>query len=131
MVVTLAGQRLHLVLPPDLRAASQARCAISAWATANALAETDVDCLRLIVTELVTNAVVHAGTFLTLCVTLQDAVVWTSVRDHDVSADPCLGVSTEGESGRGLLLVDALAHAWGVAHDPDGKTIWAEVALAG
>ncbi|WP_328468305.1 ATP-binding protein [Streptomyces sp. NBC_00448] len=35
----------------------------------------------------------------------------------------------EAESGRGLLLVQALARAWGVSSREVGKTVWAEVAL--
>ncbi|EYT83913.1 regulatory protein, partial [Streptomyces sp. Tu 6176] len=38
------------------------------------------------------------------------------------------GPSTEAESGRGLLLVEALADRWGVQpYPPGGKTVWAEI----
>lgn len=37
----------------------------------------------------------------------------------------------EAESGRGLILVEALAERWGVTHGPPpGKTVWAEVSMA-
>ncbi|WP_324614629.1 ATP-binding protein [Streptomyces sp. NRRL WC-3618] len=37
--------------------------------------------------------------------------------------------SAESESGRGLLLVQELSHAWGITERTIGKTIWAEVSL--
>ncbi|RCG20739.1 ATP-binding protein [Streptomyces diacarni] len=43
-----------------------------------------------------------------------------------------LPVGPDAESGRGLLLVEALAERWGVTHGPfPCKTVWAEVALVG
>ncbi|WP_302622452.1 ATP-binding protein [Streptomyces sp. WMMB 322] len=39
-------------------------------------------------------------------------------------------LAPDAESGRGLLLVDSLAHRWGVSpRDPSGKTVWAELSL--
>ena len=32
-------------------------------------------------------------------------------------------------SGRGLRLIAAVARAWGIDYGPDGKTVWAELAL--
>jgi hypothetical protein len=52
-----------------------------------------------------------------------------SVRDWSVTP-PVLRHPEPTESrGRGLLLVGALARHWGVEPGPDGKTVWAELAL--
>ncbi|MFF4283059.1 ATP-binding protein [Streptomyces kronopolitis] len=82
--------------------------------------------------ELVTNAVqataaggpdigvrfVWAGVRLRLEV--RDASDELPVRNEAEEDDEC---------GRGLVLVDALAHGWGVVRDAIGKTVWAEVVV--
>lgn len=53
----------------------------------------------------------------------------TDTRDDELPAPPRLP-SPEAESGRGLLLVDALADRWGVTPGPPPrKTVWAELTL--
>jgi hypothetical protein len=83
---------------------------------------------RLIVSELVTNALVHAGTAFTVTIDVgQDAVV---LRVADGSAvPPVLGtLGVEEPGGRGLGIVAALAGAWGVTTEPGGgKSVWASI----
>lgn len=94
--------------------------------------------VALVVTELATNAVRHARTpgrdfavRLTLAATAD--VVRIEVADALATKrlpDSPPTVSPEGESGRGLLLVDTLARHWGtVPRHPLGKTVWADVSL--
>jgi len=84
---------------------------------------------QLLVSELATNAVVHAGTEFSVTLRSGGSTVRVSVRD----ASPAPPVVRDGDptalSGRGLQLVDTIAVAWGVDDDPDGKTIWAELPL--
>lgn len=98
------------------------------WAERN-LRETAL----LLVSELVTNAVVHAQSEVRVNLTRpnesDDHSYVLRVEVHDSSqhlpSTDCLGAGTE--SGRGLVLVDALATRWGVTLEPNGKTVWFEL----
>jgi anti-sigma regulatory factor (Ser/Thr protein kinase) len=107
-----------------------ARLLIREWGLA-ALAS-DVE---ILVSELVTNAV-QATRALGQTVPvrlwlLADAarvliIIWDASPQLPVRA----GASTEAESGRGLLLVEALSHQWGTSAAPaGGKTVWALIAM--
>ncbi|OBQ47697.1 hypothetical protein A4U61_20640 [Streptomyces sp. H-KF8] len=63
----------------------------------------------------------------TLCVEVTD----TRTERRPVAGTPAPAPAPDGESGRGLLLVDALADDWGVLPRPTGpgKTVWAEYVL--
>ncbi|MBL1090177.1 ATP-binding protein [Streptomyces sp. NPDC001739] len=92
------------------------------------LAET----LILLISELVTNAVVHTGTAasLRMCFSGSGAVVGTvRVEVTDASARPPRQRHADGDdtNGRGLELVDGLADRWGWQPEGAGKRIWCEV----
>lgn len=84
----------------------------------------------VVVTELVTNAVEHANTMITLQLVRRPRYLHIAVRDG--SARPPEARLPEGdqlERGRGLLLVDSLAVDWGWMPTKDGKVVWATLAL--
>ncbi|RSM47281.1 ATP-binding protein [Amycolatopsis balhimycina DSM 5908] len=89
----------------------------------------------LVVTELVTNAYDHGRgpSEIRMAYTPQPCRVRVEVDDgcsaHPVVANPSL--TTPG--GRGMLMVEKLAAAWGVREhrETGGKTVWAEVACDG
>jgi CheY-like chemotaxis protein len=86
-----------------------------------------VDTVELLLTEMVTNAVVHAGSSTTVSVRLLEDHVHVEVHDRvDVTVQP-QRPSEDSESGRGLLLVDALARSWGSTRFADGKIVWFDV----
>nr|WP_240483694.1 ATP-binding protein [Streptomyces pathocidini] len=77
------------------------------------------DNTELVVSELVTNAVCHTDSESIACeLRLSGALLRLRV--------------TDGEGGRGLLLVEALSHAWGTASAPEGPghTVWVELPYA-
>lgn len=84
------------------------------------------DLAELIVTELVSNGVRHARTDLEVRVGLRHRQLHLSVRDGSPNL-PVRGATGEtlAESGRGLLVVEALTHRWGCTPVPDGKVVWA------
>lgn len=86
------------------------------------------DTVTLLVSELVTNAVVHAGSEVEVLVRLTPAAVRVEVSDaSDVSPVARLA-GEEDTSGRGLGLVESLARRWGIDPSPaGGKTVWFEV----
>ncbi|WP_217244896.1 ATP-binding protein [Streptomyces sp. AC602_WCS936] len=95
------------------------------------LAET----LVLLVSELVTNAVVHTGRSAVLRLVLPPAVteeageatVRLEVDDASDRAPVPRCVDGEETGGRGLALVDGLADRWGWSREGTGKRIWCEL----
>lgn len=88
-----------------------------------------------IIAELAANAALHGrvpGRDFRLTLTLQEATGTLRIEVTDTRGEklPVLGPAPAPgcESGRGLLLVVALADRWGTEpHEPVGKTIWAEL----
>ncbi|WP_405598924.1 ATP-binding protein [Streptomyces sp. NBC_01410] len=91
------------------------------------------DSAALIVAELTANAVTHArvqGRDFELRLTLWPLTLRIEVSDARGDREPIPRPPTpDEETGRGLLLVDALATKWGTADRIVGKTVWAELPL--
>jgi GAF domain-containing protein len=87
--------------------------------------EVMLDDALLLVSELVTNAVVHAGTELELRIDISPDVARIEVIDHGpgrpIRRDDHDDAS---EFGRGIFLLDALAQEWGTRHFAGGKSVW-------
>ena len=80
--------------------------------------------------ELVTNAVVHAGSDLWLRLELRADRLFISVRDASPRLLRTVTPDLEAEGGRGLWLVEQLARAWGVRPAPGGgKIVWCALSL--
>jgi anti-sigma regulatory factor (Ser/Thr protein kinase) len=93
------------------------------WDCANLISDAQV-----VVTELVTNAFVHAGTRCELRAGLTDRALRLQVTDYGPGMPDPQAADDRAEGGRGLLLVSALCVAWGVEALPDGgKVVWAEL----
>ncbi|MFF3760977.1 SpoIIE family protein phosphatase [Streptomyces sp. NPDC002185] len=88
-----------------------------------------VDDAVVLTSELVTNAVIHAGTAAEVLCLRSDDSVRIEVSDRypereiPVQGGRSLG-SPDRENGRGLLLCAALAHRWGVDYSPTRKHVW-------
>ncbi|HKD99334.1 MAG TPA: ATP-binding protein [Micromonosporaceae bacterium] len=124
-----AGQRhrrLHIHLAPVPAAAAQARALVD-LACANWGLDVDQHIARLVVSELVTNAIEHARTDLDVTVVYTGAHLIIQVRDRS-TAMPVMtaeGFGTDRSRGLGLLLVDAAVAGWGFHATETGKTVWA------
>ncbi|MHC3467181.1 SpoIIE family protein phosphatase [Streptomyces sp. 7R007] len=92
----------------------------------------DLDAVLLIVSELVTNALVHTDGRVRLDLTLVNHRLRVSVADSSprTPAKPT-SIGWEATGGRGILLVEAMSVAWGTVPVSGGKQVWAEVALSG
>jgi serine phosphatase RsbU (regulator of sigma subunit)/anti-sigma regulatory factor (Ser/Thr protein kinase) len=103
------------------------RTVLGGWEVADEVLED----ATLVVTELVANAVDHAGTPSTLTVRRGDGELHVRVRDTRPGPAPQLrAVDPHAPRGRGLQMVDALAAGWGVTPHDDGKTVWAVLPVA-
>ena len=125
-VVDGALQEISAHLPPQLDSPRIARRlvarALEEWDCAAAL-----DTVVLLVSEVVGNAVVHAGTEVQVAVRLLTHAIRIEVTDASPAQVRPQRVEADAESGRGLYLVERLAAAWGEEHTPEGKTVWFEV----
>lgn len=91
-----------------------------------------IDAAALIVSELVTNAILHAGTPAELRAQWCNGVLRLEVMDNAEGKPPHPRMAKPyDENGRGLFLVDALSTAWGVESTDRGKVVWAEVTSTG
>ncbi|MFD8820565.1 ATP-binding protein [Streptomyces sp. NPDC059627] len=83
---------------------------------------------ELLTSELVTNALVHTDREAVLTAVVEPGQLRVEVRDF-VSRRPriCAPDTDDGTHGRGLVLVDAFADAWGVQAHEVGKSVWFEL----
>lgn len=86
--------------------------------------------LATVVSEVVTNAILHARTTFCVTVTVEEKAIRVDV--HDGSADiPVRKLyDPTAATGRGLQIIDAMADRWGVLMQPSGKTVWFEMERA-
>ncbi|WP_189892649.1 SpoIIE family protein phosphatase [Streptomyces xantholiticus] len=94
-----------------------------------------VDDAVVLTSELVTNAVIHAGTAAdVLCLRSEDGVRVEVADRYPEREVPIQGAgrtiaNLDSENGRGLLLCAALASRWGVEYTPTHKTVWFQLDL--
>jgi anti-sigma regulatory factor (Ser/Thr protein kinase) len=81
----------------------------------------------LIVSELATNAIIHARTAFTVTVASLVDGVRITVRDSNTKLPRRRDASPAASSGRGLDIVAKLARNWGAVTTQDGKLVWAEL----
>ncbi|HUS62264.1 MAG TPA: ATP-binding protein [Acidimicrobiales bacterium] len=92
--------------------------------------EETLEVVLLLTSEVVTNAILYAGSEIDLTVDLRRGVVRIEVSDSSSRLPKERSIDLRSTSGRGLALVDALASSWGVERVPfDGKSVWFEVGL--
>lgn len=119
------------LLPAELRSPGTARSVVRAVATEGELSDI-IDEALLLTTELVTNAVVHAATQVTVEVICDAGGLTVTVLDE--MAGPLVPLTSErpdDERGRGLVLVEGLAQRWGTVHHNGGKGVWFHLARPG
>jgi anti-sigma regulatory factor (Ser/Thr protein kinase) len=122
------GDEASILLVPVAAAVAISRqfvaTALSAWGLA-ALA----DDAAVVVSELATNAVKHAGSAFRLTVSRGDSAVRISVADTVAELLAIVPDDPLSATGRGLMLVQALARSWGWSRTAEGKSVWAELSV--
>ncbi|MFI5492350.1 ATP-binding protein [Actinoplanes sp. NPDC051859] len=132
-----SSSRRRLHLPGEVEAASEARALVTElcaqWQMPTLLHRS-----RLVVSELVANAALHARTPMTVLVSRRSAGIHLVVADGDprLPQPPAPRATPaplrlpevlppSSADGHGLQLVDAAATVWGALPTPEGKMVWA------
>lgn len=110
-------------LPPAAAAARRfLRSVLEGWGL-----ETIVDVAEVVLTELATNAVLHARSPFQVVLSEGPTSLRVSVHDHNRDLPRRYDADLRAFSGRGLYLVEGLSAEWGCSVRPDGKEVWAEL----
>lgn len=117
---------VNIHLPADSSSPARARSFVEAHLQASGLPDL-ADVGVLLVSELATNAILHAGTPFDVELTATPQGLRARVTDESDTTPVTRAPSTVAEGGRGLFLVAALASRWGVEANPSGKSVWFEL----
>ncbi|WP_146075764.1 ATP-binding SpoIIE family protein phosphatase [Streptomyces sp. Ru62] len=113
----------------DLHGAQRTRRLVREWLEGWELS-TMADDEELLVSEVVTNGLVHGDSDVYVYVRRYPERIRVEVRDSDPHLAQAVTVPREedqAEGGRGLVIVSALASAWGNSPSGRGKTVWFEI----
>jgi serine phosphatase RsbU (regulator of sigma subunit)/anti-sigma regulatory factor (Ser/Thr protein kinase) len=125
-----ALRRRTLSLEPSLDGPGLARAAVADAFAGWGLPASAADAPQVCVSELVTNAVVHARSTVELTLQLEGVRLLVLVADAGLDGEAELREhDPEAAGGRGLVLVEALSDAWGVESTAQGTTVWCELTL--
>jgi len=110
--------------PPETAAVRLARAFVRDHAS---LPASEARTVELLVSELATNAVLHAKTDFTVCVDRRGPTLRVEIGDGRVVPPLAKGYRHDAPTGRGLGIVATLSSRWGFERGPDGKTVWFEL----
>jgi anti-sigma regulatory factor (Ser/Thr protein kinase) len=128
---SITPQTYHLTTPNSPLAPKICRDSVAILLTTHGHAPDLADTARTLVSEVVTNALLHTAS---PTIDLETAVLADGVRVAVYDDSPAahllpLDIAWDSECGRGLLLVQALTQTWGVApaHPCSRKHVWFEL----
>jgi len=115
--------RAELELPVSREAPALAREFLRGSTCAEHHSEV-VDDAVLLVSELVTNSVLHGGPPVVVAVDCDESTLQVRVRDGSPDLPAPRDAAHGDENGRGLALVAEMSADWGVDTEKDGKHVW-------
>lgn len=126
---------VNFSLPETVQAPALARRIVESVLTDWMIGGECVECARLLVSELVTNAVTHGDGLVGLSLSREGRskgplVLHIEVTDGSSARARGRQAAGSDEHGRGLALVDMLANRWGQDVHPGGKKVWCDVNLS-
>ncbi len=110
-------------LPPQPSSVAEARRLVRGLLV-DARREDLLETAVLLTSEIVTNALLHAGTDIDVAATLDDRGLRIEIGDGSPHLPSRRRYATTAGTGRGLLMLEALVDDWGVVRHPTGKTVW-------
>lgn len=123
----MSGSAISVVrLPPRPESVGRARRAVSeALAVSGAMHL--VEAAELVISELVSNVVVHAGTDVELRITAEPEAIRVEIDDGNPHLPVLRTWSQTAGTGRGLLIVEDFCDRWDASRTRAGKTVWFEI----
>ena len=122
----MGGLTARLDLPLDIHAPGAARHAVAAVLSGWGFRDPAwLNAAAVVVSELVSNAVLHGGGCVDFTIEAHDGQVLLSVADGS-SVVPS-GRDPDDTGGRGLVLIEALSVGWGVEDHEGGKRVWVKL----
>ncbi len=116
---------VRVTLAPDRTATATARQIVERVCRAWHLDQV-LETAQLVITELVSNVVRHAGTEMEIRLSARPGALHLAVHDREPAApEPAAIADPWAETGRGLLVIAALTSDWGATPTADGKVVWA------
>ena len=125
----MSRQVAVLTLPAELDSVRTARHALLSICREAGLPADLVRSGELLVSEVVTNAVIHGRSEVTVEVAVTDLSLRVDVSDDGRGVPQVQPVDDGGVSGRGLRIVALLAADWGITDRSAGKTVWFELTV--
>jgi anti-sigma regulatory factor (Ser/Thr protein kinase) len=119
-----------LTLPPSPTSVREARRFLLQRCPELGLHDERCDDALLLVSELVTNAVLHGRSDVCVELTRAHGRVRVAVLDENSRRPIPVREDPDALDGRGLALVDAVADRWGVDQRDYGKSVWFELSVA-
>lgn len=116
----------RLRLPPEPASAGAARRFVADVLKSCSI---DMELVALLVSELVSNVVLHAHTPFEVEVRTRGAHIRVSVSDGSPVIPSVKQYAPDSVTGRGLTMIDLTAERWGIDENADGKAVWFEVPL--
>lgn len=122
--------RVEYTLPPEVSSARWARQLTTGFLTGSrtpAGAARGLEGARLVVSELVTNAVRQGDGQVRVSLEAEDDSVLVEVFDSGHRLPTLSDFPVDATGGRGLHLIDTVCEDWGVREELDGKSVWARL----
>lgn len=121
-------------LPSEPGSVREARSRVRRLLADEGVSTDECDVAALLVSELVSNAVVHASSFDTIELGVRSGAtgIHIDVLDHDPTPPRLSESEVPGEHGAGLRIVSRMSSRWGWGPiNGDGKHVWCDVAPGG
>lgn len=120
-------ETVSTVLPAVAPSVSAARRFVAAALRRHEAVPETIDTACLLTSELVTNALVHAGSRVSLTVNVAGRGVRVEVGDTSGADAKPRSIGADAVAGRGLHIVEAMSSRWGTNATGEGKRVWFEL----
>jgi serine phosphatase RsbU (regulator of sigma subunit)/anti-sigma regulatory factor (Ser/Thr protein kinase) len=127
----VASAQADLVLAADLAAVRRARHFVRRHCRSSGVEDDVADTVELLTSETVTNAIIHGRSEARLRALVRPDVVRVEIGDDNARHPQRAERNDQALDGRGLDIVELLAHSWGVHDQAGGKVVWFEVQRGG
>lgn len=119
----MSPRRFVLPLPPSDQSPRQGRRFVTEVLRTSGV-DRYAETARLLVSELITNAVLHGRSELEVLISVDESEVRVDVRDLSSRRPAVSDQDEDALNGRGLAIVSRLASRWGVDARAEGKSVW-------